>query len=162
IGEALDTSAWKRPFNFQPVEFVALAQPKNDAWIMRGEIAAAANFHAAALQIACLISDARAHRVRIRLLANQLYSQPMILVAIIVIVKKLQTPSAHEFGGFADARGKRQVVKCFVMIVFIYGEHFAVEVSHEQAHPSVITEISRVHAHAGSRPAAITVSNAGG
>src|SRR5438876_294550 len=25
------------------------------------------------------------------------------------------------------------------MIVFIYGEHFAVEVSHEQAHPSVIT-----------------------
>src|SRR5436309_13286304 len=69
IGEALDTSAWKRPFNFQPVEIVALAQPKNDAWILRGAIAAAVIFHAAALQIAFLISDACAHRVSLRLLA---------------------------------------------------------------------------------------------
>src|SRR5256884_2099151 len=46
------------------------------------------------------------------------------------------------------------------MIVLVYGEHFAVEVRHEQAHPSIIIEIGGVHAHAGSRPAAVTVSNA--
>src|SRR6266513_6509812 len=47
------------------------------------------------------------------------------------------------------------------MIVFIDGEHFAVEVRHEKVHPSIIIEIGRVHAHTRSRPADITVSNAG-
>src|SRR5438132_5481803 len=87
--------------------------------------------------------------------------EQQIKVTIVVIVKKLQSPSAHEFSGSADARGKGQVVKRFVMIVFIYGEHFAVEVRYEQAHPSIIIEIGRIHAHARSCPAAITVSNAG-
>src|SRR5260221_6214575 len=47
------------------------------------------------------------------------------------------------------------------MIVFVHGEHFAVEVRHEQARTSIIIEIGGVHAHAGARQAAITVSNAG-
>src|SRR5882762_3350319 len=87
--------------------------------------------------------------------------EKQIQVPVIVIVKKFQTPATHEFCGLADAGRKRYVVKCFVMIVFVYGEHFAVEVRHEQVHPSTIVEIGGVHAHAGSRPAAITVSNAG-
>ena len=87
--------------------------------------------------------------------------QKQIQVPVIVVINKFQTPATHEFRGLADAGRKRYVVKCFVMIVFVYGEHLAVEVRHEQIHPSIIVEIGRVHAHAGSRPAGITVSNAG-
>src|ERR1700730_1442289 len=47
------------------------------------------------------------------------------------------------------------------MIVFVNGEHFSVEVRHEEAHPSILIEIGRVYAHPRSRPAAIAVSNAG-
>src|SRR5438876_6712386 len=45
--------------------------------------------------------------------------EEQVEVTIVVIIKKLQAPSAHEFGGFADTRGESQVVECFVMIVFI-------------------------------------------
>src|SRR3984893_3250244 len=87
--------------------------------------------------------------------------EQQIEVAIVVVVKKLQTPPAHEFGGFADTGGKCQVIKRLITIIFIYGEHFAVEVCHEQAHPSIIIKICRVHSHAGSRTARVTVSHAG-
>src|SRR5207302_1548801 len=62
--------------------------------------------------------------------------EKQIQVPVIVIIKEFQTPATHEFCGLADAGRKRHVVKCFVMIVFVYGEHFAVEVRHEQVHPS--------------------------
>src|SRR5487761_85907 len=82
-------------------------------------------------------------------------------IAIVVIVKKLQAPPAHEFAGLADTGGKRHVVESFIMIVFINGVHFAVEVGYEQAHPSVVLKIGGIHAHAGSRPTGVAVGNSG-
>ena len=67
ICEAVHAAAWLGPFHFQPVDFFALPQAQHHAGIVGGQIASASYLHAAALEIAGLITYARANRIRIRL-----------------------------------------------------------------------------------------------
>ena len=60
--------------------FVRLPNAQHHARIVRRKIAASADFHVAALQIAGLIRDPRANRIGIRLLPHQLHSQPVVLL----------------------------------------------------------------------------------
>jgi len=46
IGEALDLAAGQGPSYFEPVNFGAFSEAQDDTWIVRGEVATAANFHA--------------------------------------------------------------------------------------------------------------------
>src|SRR6266852_7861724 len=88
IGEALCLSARQRPLHFYPVESIALAETQHDTRVMRGEVAATADFHAALLQIACLIGDARADGVGIGFLSDEIQAKPMVLAAGVVAEEK--------------------------------------------------------------------------
>src|SRR6266849_2243778 len=87
-GEALCLSARQRPLHFYPVEFIALAETQHDTRVMRGEVAATADFHAALLQIAYLIGDARADGVGIGFLPDEIQANPMVLAAGVVAEEK--------------------------------------------------------------------------
>jgi len=71
-------AARKRPLNFQSIEFFVFAQAKDDPGIVGGEVAPTTHLHAAALQIASLIVDARANRIGIGLFPDELQTQPLI------------------------------------------------------------------------------------
>lgn len=45
--KTLDETAGLWPFNLKPIHFFAFAETENDARVVRGKIAAAADFHAA-------------------------------------------------------------------------------------------------------------------
>ena len=81
----LDGSTRLRPFDFEPIELRPIPNAQHHARIVRGEVASAADFHAATLQIAGLVRDASANRVDICFLANQLKSQPVIQAAGVVL-----------------------------------------------------------------------------
>src|SRR5713101_3441953 len=48
------------------------------------------------------------------------------------------------------------------MIIFVYGEQFAVQVADEQIHPAILVKVGGIDAHAGTRFAVRTVGDPGG
>ena len=64
-----------------------LSDAEDHAGIMRREKTAGANFHLAALQVSCLISDACTNGIDICFLTHQFQSQPVILSANIILQK---------------------------------------------------------------------------
>src|SRR4051812_17757434 len=79
VDEALDFAAGLRPLYFQPIHFLVPSEPKDQAGIMRRKIASSANFRAVSNHVSCFVSDLGADGVDIRLLADELQAQPMVL-----------------------------------------------------------------------------------
>ena len=70
-----------------------------------------------------------------------------IKVAVIVIVKELHAPSAHQLGGRPNPGRCGKVTKCLVLVVVIQRKHFLVYVGDEQVGPSILIVVSSVHTH---------------
>src|SRR5437879_5517721 len=83
--KSLSHSAGLWPFHFQPVDLGAFTNPKHHSRIVGRQITSTSNLCPAPLQVSGLISDSRPHCIRIRLLADQSYPQPMVLAADIVL-----------------------------------------------------------------------------
>src|SRR5215469_12420960 len=81
----LHNSARLWPLDLYPIQLGSSPQPKHHAWIVRGKITAAANFHAAALQVPRLIRDYGAQGVDISLFPHQLQPNPVVLVSRVVL-----------------------------------------------------------------------------
>src|SRR6185369_10581580 len=86
--------------------------------------------------------------------------EEQIKIAIIVIVEKLKPPSAHETSCGGDTRGKRLIIKSFVMVILVDGEHLSIDIGDEEVHPAVLVEIGGIHAHARTRASLGAVSHA--
>src|SRR5580700_11064993 len=88
-------------------------------------------------------------------------SEKQIQISIVVVIKKLQAPAAHRSRSFGNSRGNSQVIEGAVMIVPVNGKILAIKIGHEQVLPAVLIEVSRVHAHPGTRPTIGAVGHAG-
>src|SRR5216684_7711690 len=83
-----------------------------------------------------------------------------IEITVIVIVKKFQSPAAHQTGCGADTGRSRLIVECFVVVVLVYRKHLTVYIGYEQIHPPIFVEVRGIHAHAGASPAVGAVGHA--
>ena len=83
-------------------------------------------------------------------------------VAVIVVVKKLQPPSAHPACSHANSLLHRYVFKAPVAAVTIKRKDLLIDVGDEQVHPAVIVEVGRVDAHTRPRTAVGAICNIGG
>src|SRR5216683_7186977 len=83
-----------------------------------------------------------------------------IEITVIVIVKKFQSPSAHQPRCGADSGRCRLVVKGFVVVVLIDRKHLTVYIGYKQVHPPIFVEVGGIHSHAGARPAVRAVGHA--
>src|SRR5579863_2179021 len=70
-GETLNQAAGLGPVDFDPVKLGSRANTQDQARIVRGKIAAAADFQAAASEIARLIGNARANGINVGFLADE-------------------------------------------------------------------------------------------
>src|ERR1700758_166265 len=71
IGETLGLAVGQGPSYFQPVDFAAFSEAQDKTRVVRGKIAAAADFHAGLLEVAGLIGDARADSIGIGFFADE-------------------------------------------------------------------------------------------
>src|ERR1700681_4630996 len=88
IVKSLGSTAGQRPFYFHPINFFAVSQTQNDAWIVRGKIAAPSNLRATALQVPSLVADLGADRIWITPFTDQANSQPVVMPGRIVTQKQ--------------------------------------------------------------------------
>src|SRR5580704_9226983 len=84
-----------------------------------------------------------------------------IQIPVVVVVKKLQPPTAHGSRGFGNPHGNSQVIEGPVVIIAVNGKILAVEISYEEVLPTVVIEIRRVHAHPRTREAVGAVCHTG-
>src|ERR1039457_6480348 len=80
-------------------------------------------------------------------------------IAVIVVVEKLEAPSAHELGCVGNTRRAGDVVEAFVVFVPIESVEFVIQIGHEQIHPTVPIKVSGIDAHAGASPSPFAVGN---
>ena len=57
--------------------------------------------------------------------------EKQIEIAIIIIIKELQTPSTHQSGRIANTGRTGLVIECFIVIVLINREHLTIDIRHE-------------------------------
>src|SRR5581483_5356219 len=82
-----------------------------------------------------------------------------IKIPVIIVIKELQPPSAHQPGCHADSGTAGLVVKGLVTIVLVNRKSLHVDVRHEQIHPSVLVEIGRIEPHPGAGATLAAVSH---
>jgi hypothetical protein len=247
--EALAAAAGLRPLHFQPVDLGAGTEAKHHAWVVRGEIAAAADFASMAQEIAALPSDFSTDRVDVGSCADEAEAEPVMVaagivlqeqgraiigghkhvdcaivvkipesepaareklckrwasriadifprsgillekkeglavaelgmvlldhnvrmavgndqveVAIVVEVKKLQPPAAHEACDRPDRRSERDVVESSLMVIVVERIHLVVDVGDEKIDPAVLIVVGGVDAHPGAGHAEGIVGHTG-
>src|ERR1035438_622333 len=96
---------------------------------------------------------------------NEIVGEPIgedqIEIAVVVVVEKLQPPSAHPPCGHANAEGHGDIIERQVFIVLVERENFFIDIGDEQIHPAIFVEIGGVHAHSRTRTPFGAVSNIG-
>src|SRR5438105_7355726 len=81
--------------------------------------------------------------------------------SVVVVVKKLQSPPAHQSRNLSDTIRNSHVIERFIAIVVIKGVHLPIHVGNKQVHPAVLVVIRRIHAHPGAWPPLGAVTNVG-
>src|ERR1700685_2092857 len=85
-----------------------------------------------------------------------------IEVAVVVIVKELKPPSAHEFGCIGNPRRTGNIVESLVMAVPVERVELVSQIRHEQIHPTILVEIRGIDSHTRPRFSAFAVRNTAG
>src|SRR5260370_37886929 len=80
-------------------------------------------------------------------------------VSVIVVIKELSSPTAHETCGAADTQWAGHVVKGEVSVVVVQGIHFLIDACHEQVLPTILGVVGRLEAHARTRAAFLAIGN---
>src|SRR5712692_1893814 len=96
------------------------------------------------------------HVVRVAIGKNQV-EHP-----VVVIVEKLQAPSAEQAGGLRYAVLVGYVSEALVMVVLVKREHLLVDVGYEQILPAFPMKLRRIDAHSGARLPVVTEAYFGG
>ena len=91
VGKTLDGISGLRPFHFQPIDLRAFSDSQHHTWIVGRQKTAATDFHSAPFQVAGLVVDPGANRVRIRFFAYKTYSKPVVLSSNVIPEKDWST-----------------------------------------------------------------------
>src|SRR5712692_5557665 len=70
-----------------------------------------------------------------------------INIAVIIVVEKLQAPSAQKASGLRNGLRLRDVNESLVLVVLVQGEFFLVHVGDEEILPAVVVVVRRINAH---------------
>src|SRR5437762_4101973 len=65
-------------------------------------------------------------------------AEQQIHIAIIIKIKKLQSPTTEKFCRRADSCGKRDIAKALIPIVMVEREHLLIDIRNEEIDPAVL------------------------
>src|SRR6185437_5951525 len=77
--------------------------------------------------------------------------QQQVEVTVVVVVEKLQSPTAHQLRGFADTGWERCIAESLLLVIVVKGKHFVVNVGLEEVDPAILIVVSRVDTHSRTR-----------
>src|ERR1035438_6421340 len=78
-------------------------------------------------------------------------TQKQVEIAVVVVIEKFQSPSAHQTRGRADAGRKGRVAESLVLVIVVERIHLVIHISLEQIDPSILIIVSGIDSHAGAR-----------
>src|SRR5262249_56533446 len=87
--------------------------------------------------------------------------QEQIQNAVVVIVKELQAPAAHEPCRPTDSSRSGLIIVRLIMVVLVNRKTLHVDVGDKQIHPSVLIKVGGIKAHTGAGSSVGAVGNAG-
>src|SRR6202158_4960025 len=89
-------------------------------------------------------------------------SYDKVQISIVVVVDKFEAPSTPHLRCFCYARGFRDVLEGFIVLVAIDGVEFVVHICNEQIRPAILAEIGSIHAHSRADCAPFSIRNTRG
>ena len=74
-------------------------------------------------------------------------TEQQVKIAVIVVIKKFQTPAAHQPRSHPDPIGIGNVAEHFVLIVVVERVHFLIDIGREQVDPAILIVVRCVYSH---------------
>ena len=98
-------------------------------------------------------------RKRLDLVIRMAVGNEEIHVTVVVIIKKIHGPSAHQPRQAAETHRPCLVVERKVMTVAVNGLHFLIHIRDEETLPTVLIKICRIRNHAGTLAAVLAIGH---